>query len=181
MPAVWPLDWEALFIPSTSPLEVVLRGTAVYLGVFVLLRVILKREVGSVALPDLLLLVLIADAAQNAMAAEYRSLTEGLLLVGTLIGWSVTLDWLAYRYPFMARLIQAHPLTLVMHGRVLRKNLDREMITMDDLQSRLRHEGIDDVAEVERACLESDGQISVIKRDPDAASKPGGGKRRPTP
>jgi uncharacterized membrane protein YcaP (DUF421 family) len=59
---------------------------------------------------DLLLLVLIADAAQNAMAGEYHSISKGLVLCGTLFGWNFLLDWLAYRYDWVARLLECFPL-----------------------------------------------------------------------
>src|ERR1041384_3126193 len=93
------VDWQTLFIPKTPILELIIRGSAMYLMLLAALRILVRRHVGSMSLMDLLLMVLIADAAQNAMSNEYRSLTEGIVLCGTLIGWNYFFDWLAYRYP----------------------------------------------------------------------------------
>ena len=68
-----------------------------YFVIFGLLRVVLRGRTGGTTMSDLLVLVLIADAAQNAMADDYTSLASGTLLVATIIGWSFALDWLAYR------------------------------------------------------------------------------------
>jgi uncharacterized membrane protein YcaP (DUF421 family) len=87
---LWP-DWEAMFVPHTSPLEMIIRGSIMYLGLFVLLRVVLKRQSGGVAITDILVVVLLADAAQNGMAGDYRSIPDGLLLVGTILFWSYSI------------------------------------------------------------------------------------------
>src|SRR5688572_21366510 len=92
-------DWETMLVPQRSLLEIVLRGTVLYLGLFALLRFILKRQSGKVSITDLLLVVLLADASQNAMSAEYRSITEGFVLVGTLVFWTYALDWLEFHVP----------------------------------------------------------------------------------
>ena len=80
------VDWDALFVPQTSLLELFIRGSAMYLLLLAALRVLVRRHIRSLSMMDLLLMVLIADAAQNAMASEYRSITEGIVLCGTLIG-----------------------------------------------------------------------------------------------
>src|ERR1044071_6476088 len=97
------VEWETLLIPSTPVLELMLRGSIMYFVLLAALRMLVRRHVGSMSLMDLLLMVLIADAAQNAMSNEYRSLTEGIILCGTLIAWNYLLDWLAYRYPIFER------------------------------------------------------------------------------
>jgi len=121
------------------------------------------RQIRSIGITDLLVLVLLADAAQNAMAAEYRSVTEGVLLCGTILFWSYFLDWLAYRVPWLRRWIEPAPLLLIRKGQVLRGNLRKEMVTESELMSQLRVHGIADVGTVERAFFEPDGQISVIR------------------
>ena len=71
------LDWGEIFGISTSPLELIIRGTVMYLFLFLLFRVAVRRRVGSVGMADILIMVIIADAAQNGMSGEYRSVTEG--------------------------------------------------------------------------------------------------------
>jgi len=169
------VDWGKLFTFDTPILEIVVRGTVTYLAIFVMLRVVGRRETGSVGITNLLTVVLLADAAQNAMAGEYTSIPDGVLLVGTIVFWSWFLDWAKYQWPAFARMVEPSPLPLVLNGRLLRRNLRQEMITDSELMSQLRLQGVDDVAQVKRACIESDGRISVVHGD---GSRGGSGSDR---
>jgi uncharacterized membrane protein YcaP (DUF421 family) len=155
---------EHMFRPSQSVIEIVIRGSIMYLSVFALMRVLLKRRQEGVSAPDVLLVVLISDAAQNGMAGEYRSITEGLALVVTILFWNVVLDWLSYRFRWFERLISPPPLLLIDRGKLLAKNMRQELVTRDEILSKLRELGIDDPSRVERAYLEWDGQLSVAPR-----------------
>jgi uncharacterized membrane protein YcaP (DUF421 family) len=157
------IDWREVFVPTYSVAEIFLRGTLTYLSLFIILRFLLKRQTGAVGIADLLVIVLIADAAQNAMGSEYRSVTEGVLLVLTIVGWDYALDWAEYRFPWMRSLTRPGPLILIRNGRVLRHNLEREMMTEDELLAELRKEGIENLSEVAQAHIEGDGKISVVK------------------
>lgn len=156
------IDWHSVFVPTVSVFEIVFRGTLVYLLLFAVLRV-LRRETGGIGIADVLVIVLVADASQNAMASEYKSLTEGAVLVGTIVFWNYTLDFLGYRFPRFQRFIRPAALPLIKNGRMLRKNMKTEMITEEELLGQLRQQGVDDVREVKTCCLEGDGRISVIK------------------
>lgn len=158
------VDWRAVFVPDTPLLEIFVRGSIVYLSLFFLLRFVLKRQAGTIGTTDLLVIVLIADATQNAMASDYKSLPDGILLVVTLIFWNVLLEWLSFHWAWFDRLICPPPLPLIKNGRMLRKNMQKELITEDDLMSQLRQQGIDDVHRVKQACMEADGKISIIER-----------------
>ncbi len=158
------VDLAALFRLSMPLAEIVLRASAVYVFLFLIFRFVIRRDVGSVGIADVLLLVLVADASQNAMAGEYTTVTEGLVLVSTLIGWNVLLDWLAFRYPLVRRLVEPTSLPLVRNGRLLRRNMRREFITDEELFARLREQGVEDIAQVKVAYLEPDGNFSVIRR-----------------
>lgn len=143
--------------------EIMLRGTCIYWALFLLFRFVLRRDVGSVGIADILLLVIVADAAQNGMAGDYKSITEGLLLIATIAGWNLLLDWLSFRFPAVDKLIKPRALQLVRHGRVIKDNLDRQFLTPTDLMSKLREHGIATLEEVQHVYMESDGEISVIK------------------
>jgi uncharacterized membrane protein YcaP (DUF421 family) len=158
------IDWKSVFIPSLHIAEIILRGTIVYLFLFVLLRM-LRRGAGAIGISDLLVVVLIADAAQNAMASEYKSITEGLILVTTIVGWDYFLDWLGYRFPRIRPLLRPSPLLLIKDGRIQRRNLRREMITEEELIEQLREQGVESVEEVKQSYMEGDGRISVITKD----------------
>jgi uncharacterized membrane protein YcaP (DUF421 family) len=158
------IDWRSVFFPSVSVAEMFLRGTVVYLFIFFILR-IRRRESGAIGISDLVLIVIIADAAQNAMSSDYKSITDGVILVGTIAFWDYFLDWIAYRFPSVRRLLRSAPLLLIKDGRMQRRNMRREMITEEELMGRLREQGVDKVEEVKKCYLEGDGSVSVIKRD----------------
>lgn len=158
-------DWQHMFASDTPLLEIFIRGSCMYLALFVMLRFILERIAGTLSISDLLMVVLIADAAQNGMANDYRSITDGLLLVATLIFWNFTLDWLAYHFPRLEKFIHPPPLKLVQHGKLLRKNMRRELITQDELMSHLREQNVHSLDNVKVAYMEGDGRISVCTYD----------------
>lgn len=163
------IDWHGMFVPTVSLLEIVLRGSAVYLGILVFLRVF-RREAGTLSTADLIVIVLVADAAQNAMSADYHSITEGLVLVATIFAWNYALDWLGFRYPWAYRILNPAPLLLISHGRIQRRNLRAELMTMDDLMEQLREQGVEDVSQVKKCFLEADGRLSVLKKENGADS-----------
>jgi uncharacterized membrane protein YcaP (DUF421 family) len=158
------IDWRTLFIPTQNIWEIILRGTIVYLFLFVLFRV-LRRQAGAVSISDLIVVVIIADAAQNAIAGEYKSITEGLILVSTIVGWDYFLGWLDFKFPAMRRLLKAKPLLLIKDGRVQWRNLKKEMITKEELMEKLREQGVGSIEEVKESYLEGNDNISVVKQD----------------
>jgi uncharacterized membrane protein YcaP (DUF421 family) len=162
-------DWHAMFSPTVSLLEVFLRGTITYLAIFLLVRV-LRRETGSISISDVLVLVLIADAAQNGMSAEYQSLTEGLLLAATIYGWSVLMDWGSFHFSWVGNLVHPPPIELVEDGKLNRRNMRHNLISMDELMSFVRQAGVDDVTRVRRASLEGNGEVSVIPYESGSAT-----------
>jgi uncharacterized membrane protein YcaP (DUF421 family) len=155
-----------LFSFSLSPLEIVLRGSAVYWFLFLLLRFALRRDGGSIGIADILLLVLIADASQNAMAGDYKSIADGFLLVATIAGWNWAVDWASWRWSAVRRFVDPPPVVLVRRGRLVPQNLRRENLTNAEVMAGLREQGIDKLADVKMARMEPDGHISVIRRDP---------------
>ena len=153
-------------------LELILRGSLTYLVLFILLRFFLKRVTGTLSIGDLLIIVLVADAAQNAMSAGYTSLTDGLILVATIIFWSYALDWLAYHFPVFESLLHPSPVPLVRDGKMIARNMRRELITVDELMSHLREQGVKDLNEVKSASMEGDGRISVVTHEKHSTRPP---------
>jgi len=168
------MDWAWLVDFKVPAWELMLRGSAMYWFLFLIFRLVLRRDVGAVGVADVLLVVLVADASQNAMTGGYTSVAEGAVLVATLIGWNLLLDWMAFRFRWAYRLVEPPPLLLIRNGRVLHKHLRSEMMTLAELRGQLRQHGVESFDEVKGAWWESDGQFSVIKRDDersDAAAK----------
>jgi uncharacterized membrane protein YcaP (DUF421 family) len=170
---------QTLFGLSVSPFELILRGSLVYWGLFLLFRFVLRRDAGSLGIADILLLVLIADASQNAMSGGYQSLSEGALLVATIAGWNWLMDWGAFRFSLVRRLAEPEPLVLVRRGRIIGRNLRREYISTPELMASLREQGIDKLADVKLARMEPDGRISVIRRARDDGTAQAPRDRRP--
>ena len=165
------VDWGRMFVPSGSLLELVLRATVMYLLILAGFR-IFRRDAGSLSVSDLLVVVLIADAAQNGMAGEYRSLTEGVLIVATIFVWNYVLDWLAYRSRFVYWLLHPPSLLLVRNGQIQPRNLRSQLITKADLLEQLREQGVDSLERVKKCSLESDGRLSVIQEESGAPRPP---------
>jgi len=100
------------------------------------------------------------------MAGGYTSLTEGAVLVSTIIGWNFLLDWLSYRVRWLRKFAEPPPLLLVSRGRFLHRNMRKEYVTEEDLYAKLREHGIDDVSQVKQAYMESDGSVTVLTFKP---------------
>lgn len=174
----WGIDWKEIYTLGSPLAEIVLRGTLVYLALFFMLRFGGKRTAGAIGITDLLVVVVIADAVQNAMASEHKTVLDGLMLAATILFWDYVLDWLGYRSPRLQRLLRPAPVPLVRDGQMLRRNLRQELVTVDELLSLLREQGVEDVASVKAAYIEGDGHISVIQRDSQESRHPA--PERPT-
>ena len=155
-------DLIELFTLTLPIGEIFLRGSTVYLSLVLLFRFVVRRDAGAIGTADLLVLVLIADASQNAMAGDYRTIADGLVLVLTLIFWNRALDWLTFRFPRLEKLLEADKLLLIRDGKIMWRNLRKELITEEELTAKLRGHGLESAAEVRLAYLESDGEITVI-------------------
>ena len=169
MIALVQIDWKSAFVPSLHLGEIILRGSITYLFLFLVLRFV-RRGAGAIGISDLLVVVLIADAAQNAMGSQYKSITEGVVLVGTIVLWDVLLDWLGYRFPVLRRFLRPNALILIKDGRLQKNNLRKQMITEDELLGELREQGVDSIENVKASYMEGDGHISVISRSNAAKS-----------
>ena len=170
------VNWYKVFVPSAPIAELIVRGSLVYLLLFFILRFLPNRQIGAMGIADLLVVVLFANAAQNALSSDYTSVSDGFILVLTIIFWSYTLNWLGYKFPRIQHFLSPPPLLLVKDGCLNYRNLRRELITDDELMSQLRKQGIEDINKVKRAYMESDGSISAIEYDEQ--SQRGTPKRR---
>lgn len=159
-------DWLGVFLPETSIgpalLQIFVRGTVTYWFIFLLLR-FFRRGTGQLSISDVLLITLISDAAQNAMAGDYTSILEGATLVVTLVFWDYALNWLGYRFTIFQKIGEPEPVLLVRDGVLQRQNMKRELITEDELTGLMRQQGVDDVSLVKKCYLEGSGHLSVIK------------------
>ena len=164
MDQLFAIDWRSVFVPQHSLLEAVIRGTLIYLAIFVMLRIVLRRQVGAIGTSDVLVIVLIAEVSGNGIAPNEQSVVESVALVATILFWSYVIEWLQWRFPVFERLTREPKLKLIDNGRMLRRNMRREFVTPEELMAQLREEGLEDCVDVKVAYLEADGKISVIKK-----------------
>lgn len=158
------MDWNSLFGLTQPVAETVVRGSVMYLFLLLLFRLVIRRDVGAIGIADILVLVIIADAAQNGIAGDYRSITDGIILIATIAFWNLLFDWLSFRFPRFGKLLSQNQLQLVRNGRMVHENMRRELMTEEELRSKLREKGVEDISQVKSAYMEPDGAVSVIKR-----------------
>lgn len=151
-----------LFRMETAVLELVMRATIMYVGILFLLRIVPRRTGGELANMDLLFVVLIAEATTHSLG-EYKSITEGFIVILTLMTLNYSINFLSYRFRFVEKLVSYPPLLVVKNGKLLHRNMRREFLTKAELMEHLRREGIEDVTFVRSAHVEADGHISFIR------------------
>ena len=153
---------SSIFSLSVPFWDILLRTALVYIALLIGLRLAGKREIGQMTIFDLVVLLLIANAVQNAMVGPDNSLTGGVLAAAVLLVLNALLSWLRIRFPRLRKLVEGSPTLLILHGQVLNEKMRREGIDIETLETALREHGITDRKDVEMAVLEIDGTISVV-------------------
>ena len=148
-----------LAIPAWN---IIARTAFIYFAILVGLRLAGKREIGQMTVFDLVLLLLIANAVQNAMVGPDTSLVGGVMAAGVLLALNALVARLRLRWSRLRRLIEGSPTLLVLHGEVIPDHLRREGLDQETLEVAIREHGVADLSEVEMAVLEIDGSISVV-------------------
>lgn len=153
--------------------EIALRTLIIYVVVLVGIRLTGKREVGQMTPFDLVLLLLIANAVQNAMTGPDTSVLGGAVAAATLLLLNAVVTRVVWRYRSARKLVEGSPTLLIRHGKILNENLAKEKISAEALHQALREHGIANVGDVSIAVLEIDGSISVLKNEEvPSAEKP---------
>jgi uncharacterized membrane protein YcaP (DUF421 family) len=151
-----------MFTMAASAWDIIVRTAAVYVVVLIGLRLSGKREIGQMTVFDLVVLLLIANAVQNAMVGPDTSLTGGVLAAAVLLVLNVAVARLRLRWPRLRRFVEGSPTLLVLHGEVIPDHLRREGVDQETLEAALREHGVANLSGVEMAVLEIDGSISVV-------------------
>lgn len=144
--------------------EFILRAVVVYTVVLGLVRLSGKRALGQFTPFDVLLIVLLGNAVQNALLGEDTSLGGGLLLATTLILLNYTVGWFTARHPRVERVVEGEPVVLARSGRVLPHVLRRELVSKADFDVAMRQQGCSDISQVELALLETNGHITILQQ-----------------
>jgi uncharacterized membrane protein YcaP (DUF421 family) len=163
---------ETMFVPSVAVWELILRAAIIYVFVFVLLRMLGKKHVGEMAPFDLVILLILSEAVQNALVADEKSVTGGLVVAGTLFGISQLIGYVTWKSKRAERFMDGTPRVLVRHGTIDRAAMAAEQITHAELLEALRQEGCTTLTKVRYAVLENDGAITIGLRS-DQGSRTG--------
>ena len=155
-----------LFVPEVSWVEKIIRPIIVYVALVGLLRLGGRRELAQMNSFDLVILLIISNAVQNAIIGADNSLLGGLVGGATLILLNLGVNRYLYRHPELDEELEGEPITLVKDGRILRKNLEHELITEAELLAAIRRQGLTGVEACEEVILETSGMISVVPRSP---------------
>ena len=159
-----------MWVFGTELLEIALRSAIIYVVLLIGIRLTGKREVGQMTPFDLVLLLLISNAVQNAMTGPDTSVTGGLVAAVTLLIMNTMLSRLGWRNKKFRRVLEGSPTLLIYRGEMLFRHLDQEHITPAELHQALREHGVATIADVYLATLEIDGSISVLKNDEQPAA-----------
>jgi uncharacterized membrane protein YcaP (DUF421 family) len=145
-------------------MDITLRGAALFLFMYLLTRVIGRRELSSLQPFDLILLIVLGDTIQQGLTQDDYSVTGAVIAVGTIAGLQVLTSWSTFRFPRLRRVLNGHPIVLVQDGRVIEKNLRRERLTVDDLTEQARANQVASLEDVQWAIFEPSGSISFISK-----------------
>ena len=154
----------------TQYFDLMLRAVSVYVFIIVAIRLFGKKELAQLSVIDLVFILLISNAVQNAMVGSDTSLQGGLVAAGALFVANFILKKLIYRFKPFEKLIEGEPITLIYNGLVQKKNLQQAGFTMQELEAAVREHGIDGIGKVDLAMLEVDGNISVLSENFKAKS-----------
>jgi uncharacterized membrane protein YcaP (DUF421 family) len=151
-------------LPETPLLMLVLRAVVVYVFLMIALRIAGRRETGQMTSFDIVLLLILSNAVQNSINAGDNSLVGGLVSAATLLVLNWAMGVAACRWPWFERLIEGQPVRIITDGKIHENALARERITVAQLRSALRKQGIDGITYCKRAVLEPDGTLSAVRK-----------------
>lgn len=143
-------------------LPIVWQSLAVYLFIILAIRLFGKTELAQLSVVDLVFILLISNAVQNAMVGSNNSLSGGLVAAGTLFIANFVLKFILFRFRSVSKFVEGESIMLVYNGQVKKQNLQKAHLTLDELEAAAREHGVASLAEVNLAVLEVDGNISIL-------------------
>jgi uncharacterized membrane protein YcaP (DUF421 family) len=144
--------------------DLVLRTALVFGFLLVLTRVIGRRELSSLQPFDLILLIVLGDAVQQGLTQDDYSLTGAFLVIGTFAVLQVFVSWIGYRFPRARPVLEGEPIIIIDDGELIERNLKRERLTKQEIAEQARIQQIAHISDVRWGVLETNGQISFIKK-----------------
>jgi len=167
---------ESPWFPSQPWWLLIVRPAVLYIAVVALLRLSGKRQVAHLGVGELVVLLLMSESVSNGLQGNDHSILGGILAAATLIVLSRVSQYLIFKSKSVEKLIEGEPTLLIHRGRVIQANVDRELLTEQDLKQMLRKHGVKNIEDVEQLILEGDGLVSVTikneKNAPETAENP---------
>ncbi len=160
----WPDSWSAILRPDAPIAELIVRATAIYLFLFVLLRVVGRRLLAGVSMSDILVVFLLAVAVREGISGGHRSVGDAAILAVVILAWDLVIDRLAFHVAWLRKILRQNPTRIIDHGDLLVENARALLLTRADITTKLHEQGVSSHAEVEEAWLEPDGSLSVVVR-----------------
>ncbi|HEY1687658.1 MAG TPA: YetF domain-containing protein [Solirubrobacteraceae bacterium] len=145
-------------------MDLVIRAAVVFCFVFLLTRIVGRRELSQLEPFDIILLVVVGDLVQQGVTQSDYSVTGALTVIATIAVLSVLVSWLTYRFRWVRTISEGEPVVLVQDGQPIERNMRRERITLADIEEEARQKQITSIADLRWAILENDGRISCISR-----------------
>jgi uncharacterized membrane protein YcaP (DUF421 family) len=145
-------------------MDLVIRAVIVFFFIFLVTRIVGRRQLSELEPFDLILLVVLGDLVQQGITQSDESVTGTLIVISTIALLSVAVSWAAFRFKGLRPLTEGEPIVLVHDGQLIHRNMRRERITIADIQETARQSQITSIADLQWAILENDGQISCIPR-----------------
>ena len=145
-------------------MDLAIRAVVLYAFVFLLTRVVGRRELSSLQPFDLILLIVLGDAIQQGLTQDDYSVTGAAIVVGTIASLQVLTSYASFRLPLLRPILDGQPIVVVEDGKPIERNLKRERISVEELTEEMRQQQISSLDEVQWAVLETSGQISFLKK-----------------
>ncbi len=141
----------------------VLRAAAVYAFLVIIFRLAGKRSLSETTTFDLILLVIISEATQQALMGEDFSLTAAAIVITTLVGLEILIGFLQYKFDWMSKILDSVPLVIAENGKPIKRLMKKSRVTEEDvLEAARQAHGLEGMDQIKYAVLERGGQISII-------------------
>jgi len=145
-------------------MDLAIRAVVLYFLIFVVTRIVGRRELGTLAPFDFILLVVLGDAIQQGLTQDDYSVTGAVIVVAVIAVLQVSTSYVSFKVPRLRPVLEGEPIVIVQDGKLVEKNMKRERLTEEDVTEQARQQQIGSLADVQWAVLEASGSISFIPK-----------------
>lgn len=157
-------EWSQIFFPELPLGELALRAVIMYFFILFMLRILPRRNTGELGTMDLVLILLITEAASHSLG-DFTNIGDGVVMILIMMLCNHIVNKLTYRSAFLQKVFEHKPVQIIKDGKLIHRNMRRELITKDELMAHLREHSVSSVDEVKEAWVESEGNISVVPKE----------------